>query len=138
MAYRSDDSASDRVPRPGPGGTRGGMAEFLVGLGMLVVGGYLFLDSVQVTTSGGALFNFGRGSFGLSLIPLLLGVGLLFFNGRSVVGWLLAGAGMLIVFAGIISRMDVYFTRTSLFETLLMLGLIAGGIGLIARAVKEH
>jgi hypothetical protein len=124
--------------RPGAGGTRGGIAEFLVGLLLLVVGGYLFLDSVQVTTQPGGLFGFGRGSFGLSLLPLLFGVGILFFNGRSVLGWILSGGGLAIVLAGVISRMDFYFARRSLFETLLMLGLIAAGIGLIARAVKEH
>ena len=136
--YRSSDDDA-RTSRPGPGGTSGGMGEFLLGLGLLVVGGYLFLDSVQVTSGGfGSLFGFGQGSFGLSLIPLLLGIGMLFFDGGSKLGWLLAGAGLLIIVAGVISRLDIYFHRRSLFETLLMLGLIAAGGGLIARSLRAH
>ena len=135
--YRTPGESNEQ--RPGPGGTAGGMGEFLLGVVLLIAGGYLFLDSVQVTSSGfGGLFGFDRGSFGLSIIPLLLGVGLLFFNGQSKIGWLLAIAGMVIIFVGIISRLDIYFHRRSLFETLLMLGFMAAGGGLIARSLKAH
>ncbi|MGQ0642378.1 MAG: hypothetical protein ACT4P6_16645 [Gemmatimonadaceae bacterium] len=73
---------------------------------------------------------------GMSLIPLLLGIGLLFFTGRSLFGWLLTGAGAVIILAGIIGNMQIYFRGTSLFDTLLMLGLMAAGIGLVAASLK--
>jgi hypothetical protein len=41
----------------------------------------------------------GYNSFGLSLLPLLFGIGLLFFNGRSILGWLLLLIGAAIIFA---------------------------------------
>jgi len=67
---------------------------------MAVVGGYLLLNQVQVTTS---FWSFGPyGGFGLTLLPLLVGVGFLFYNGRSFVGWLLAGLGAAIILASII------------------------------------
>lgn len=128
----------DPGERPGPGGTSGGTGQFLFGVGLLVAGVYLFLDSVQVTTHAGSLFGWGRGSFGLSLIPLLVGIGFLFFDGKSIVGWALTAAGLLIVLVGVIARMNIYFHRTSLFETLLMLGLIAGGVGLVARSLRPQ
>jgi hypothetical protein len=34
--------------------------------------------------------------------------------------------------------MDIYFRPTSLYNTLLMLLLVAGGIGLIARSLNEQ
>jgi hypothetical protein len=74
--------------------------------------------------------------FGLSLFPLLIGIGVLFFNGRSLLGWLLTGAGALIIVVGIIANLGIYFRPASLFDTLLMLGLVAGGIGLVARALQ--
>jgi hypothetical protein len=76
--------------------------------------------------------------FGLSLIPLIFGIGLLFFNGKSILGWLLTFAGAIIIFVGILTHLDVYFRPTSLFNTLLMLVLLAGGIGLVARSLREH
>ncbi len=121
-----------------PGGTSGGTGLFLVGLGMLIAGGYLFLDNVIVRSSYRELFGMGQGAFGLSLIPLLFGVGILFFNGKSVIGWLLSGGGLLIIIVGIIARLTIYYQPLSLFNTLLLLVLIVGGVGLIARSLKSQ
>lgn len=118
----------------GAGGTPGGAGTFFAGAAMLVAGGYLLLTRVTVT-SGGWHF-YGYNAFGLSLFPLLVGVGLLFFNGRSVPGWLLAAAGLLIILVGIVANLAVYFQPSSLFDTLLILGLIAGGVGLVARSLR--
>ena len=120
----------------GPGGTTGGLGEFLFGLGMVVAGGYLVLN--QVTVAGGSWNFFGYNAFGLSLIPLLLGIGLLFFNGKSLAGWFLTGAGALIIVIGVIANLQVFFRPTSLYNTLLMLGLLAAGIGLVSRSLRSH
>ena len=124
-----------RPVKRGAGGTPGGVGEFFIGLLMAAVGGYILLNQVQVTTS---FWNFGRfGGFGLSLLPLLTGIAFLFYNGRSAVGWLLTGLGAAIIFASILMNMDIYFRPTSLFNTLMMLGLLFGGIGLIARSLRS-
>ena len=124
-----------RVPR-GAGGTSGGVGEFLLGLGMAVAGAYLLTQRVTVTSGHWTLW--GYNAFGLSLLPLLFGVGLLFFNGRSAAGWLLTFAGVVIILAGIIMNLGVYFQSTSLFNTLVMLVLLAGGVGLVARSLRAH
>jgi hypothetical protein len=80
----------------------------------------------------------GYNAFGLSLIPFILGIGLLFFDGKSKIGWLLALAGAVIIFAGILTNLEIYFRPTSLFNTILMLVLLAGGIGLVARALRPR
>jgi len=69
---------------------------------------------------------------------MLFGVGILFFNGRSFVGWLLTIGGALFILAGILANMQIYFRRTSLFQTLVMLVLLVGGLGLIARSLRSH
>jgi hypothetical protein len=80
----------------------------------------------------------GYNTFGLSLIPLIFGVGILFFNGRSIIGWLLLIAGVVIIFTGILMNLQIYFQRTSLFNTIVMFVLLAGGIGLIFRGLAPH
>jgi hypothetical protein len=120
----------------GAGGTPGGLGSFLAGLAMVVAGGYLLLTRVTVTSG---LWQFwGYNAFGLSLVPLLIGIGLLFFDGRSVAGWLLTAAGAIIIVAGIIANLQVYFRPTSLFDTLLILILLAGGLGLVARSLRPQ
>lgn len=120
----------------GAGGTPGGVGTFLAGAAMIVGGGYLLLT--HVTVASGYWNLYGYNSFGLSMLPLLVGIGMLFFDGRSTVGWGLTAAGAIIIVAGILANMNVYFRPTSLFDTLVMLGLLAGGIGLVARSLRAH
>ena len=120
----------------GAGGTPGGLGEFLIGFAMAVAGGYLLTQ--QVTVTSGYWHLWGYNAFGLSLVPLLFGVALLFFNGRSILGWLLLIGGAVIVLAGILMNLEIYFRSTSLFNTLLMLVLLFGGLGLIARSLRSH
>lgn len=120
----------------GAGGTSGGIGLFLIGLGMAVAGGWLLTN--QVTVTSGFWQWGGYNTFGLSLIPLIVGIGFLFFNGRSIVGWLLTFCGAIIIVAGIITNLEIYFRPTSLFNTVMMLILLAGGIGLVARSLKAR
>jgi hypothetical protein len=101
---------------------------------MAVAGGYLLTQRVTVTSGFWAFL--GGHTFGLSLLPLLVGAGVLFFDGKSRLGWLLAAAGGLIVLLGVLLNLRIYFEPTSLFDTLVMLLLLAGGFGLLARSVK--
>ncbi len=120
----------------GAGGTPGGLVEFFIGLGMSIAGAYLLTNQVTVTSSFWSIW--GYSAFGLTLVPLIFGIGILFFNGKSIVGWLLLFAGVVIIFAGIITNLQIYFQPTSLFNTIMMLVLLAGGIGLVARGIMAH
>jgi hypothetical protein len=122
--------------RRGAGGTPGGIGEFFIGLIMAVAGAYLIVNQVVVT--GGFWTIWGYNTFGLSLAPLIFGIGILFFNGKSIAGWLLLLVGVVVIFAGILVNLQIYFQRTSLFNTIVMLVLLAGGIGLIFRALAPH
>jgi len=120
----------------GAGGTPGGFIEFFLGVTLAGVGVFLLLNQVQVHTS---FWRFGGISgFGISLIPLLIGVAFLFFNGRSIAGWVLTIGGLLFILLGVLANLDIYFGRTSLWNTLIMLVLIAAGAGLIFRSLKPH
>jgi uncharacterized protein len=118
------------------GGTRGGLPTFILGFALLCVGGYLFLDRVSVHGGYWSWFGSTQGSFGVTLIPLLIGIGMLFYNAKSVLGWFLAGAGALVIFAGIIANLQIHFRATSLFNTLIMLALIMAGLGVMSRSLK--
>jgi hypothetical protein len=117
------------------GGTPGGLGSFLIGLVMACVGGYLLTNQVLVTSSYWSLF--GTNTFGITLLPMLIGVAMLFWNGRSAIGWLLTVAGGLFILAGVIANLHIYFAPTSLFNTIIMLVLLVGGLSLIARALRS-
>jgi hypothetical protein len=118
------------------GGTPGGTRTFLLGMIMAVAGGYLLFQQVQVGGGYWAWNGFGGAgrSFGITLLPLLLGIGILFVNGKSFVGRLLTYGGALVIVVGIIANLDIHFQQTSLWNMLTMLVLLVGGIGLIVRS----
>lgn len=120
----------------GAGGTPGGLGSFFVGLLLAVGGSYLLTQRVTVTS--GFWTWFGPHSFGLSLLPLLIGAGLLFFDGRSRAGLILTACGAAIVLLGILMNLRVYFEPTSLFDTLVMLVMLAAGLGLMARSLRPQ
>ncbi|HSU56511.1 MAG TPA: hypothetical protein VLT36_20800 [Candidatus Dormibacteraeota bacterium] len=126
----------------GAGGTPGGVGMFFIGFAMACAGGWLLTN--QVTVSSGffassflvPVVNYHMNPFGLSLLPFIAGVGFLFYDGKSMVGWLLTIGGLTIIFVGILMSLHIYFQPTTLFNTLLMLVLLFGGLGLIFRSLK--
>jgi hypothetical protein len=118
------------------GGTRGGLTHFVIGLALTALGGYLFLDRVSVHGGYWRFMGSQSSSFGITLIPLLIGIGMLFYDGSSKLGWVLTVGTFLLILAGIIANLQVHYQGTSLWGTLIMLGLFAGGIGLVLRSVR--
>lgn len=117
---------------------RNELLEFLGGLAMLVVGLYLFTNKVSVQTTifsgvltlGGTQFNSG-----LVIIPFIIGVVMIFVKPESIISKLVAGCGLLIIIVAVISSTTLRLPRMSLYEWLLYLVLIFGGLGLLCRVL---
>ncbi len=120
----------------GAGGTPGGLLEFAVGAVMIAIGSYLFMQHLMVSSSIRVLW--GTGGSGIALLILLVGIAILFFSGRAVIGWIMVAIGALMIAISVISNLVVYFMPTSLLQTVLMLGLVFGGLGLVARGLRPH
>src|SRR5207245_43838 len=125
----------------GAGGTPGGVGTFFLGLALAALGGYLVLNQVQVSSSFNffGLWGWNRpAGFGLTMLPLLIGIGVLFFDGKSKIGWILSAGGLLTILAAVLMSLSSSWTPTSLFNTLLMFGMLARGLGLIARSLRAY
>ena len=87
------------------GGTSGGLGDFLLGFALTCVGAYLLTNQVIVA---GSYWNFwGSNTFGITLIPMLIGAmemttGLL--NGNAV----MSDIRLLIVFDVIFTSLAIY------------------------------
>lgn len=110
--------------------------QFLIGLLMLVAGGYWFLNSVTVTTGFYGLSFAGiRISGGLVVVPFIAGIIWLFLNVDSMGAKILTGAGLVIILASVIMNTRFVFQSRSLYEYLIMLILIFGGAALAAQVL---
>lgn len=108
------------------------LGQLLAGLALLGAGAFLFVNNIIVTSGFWSLF--GHSAFGLTLIPVFVGVVWLFVNRRSFWGWLLFAGGAMIILLGVIAELHVFFKPISLYSVLLMIVLMAAGVGLIIRS----
>jgi uncharacterized protein len=120
----------------GLGNTSASVFKFLIGCLMVIIGGYLFSNNLIVMTP--RYMVFGQNSSGTALIILLIGIGLLFFSPRQWPGWVLVGIGSAVIVVNVISNLSILFAPTSFFNTIVMLGLMFGGLGLVARGLRGN
>jgi len=127
----------------GAGGTSGGIGHFFIGLIMMCTGFYLLLNSIVVSSTFGAgvlLFHFsGYGiSSGMIMIPFIFGVGMVFYNSKNFIGWLLTLGSMASLIFGVIASIRFSFVRMSAFDLVVILVLAIGGMGLFLRSLKTR
>jgi hypothetical protein len=127
----------------GAGGTPGGIGPFFGGVGLCGLGMYLLFSRVVVQSghwfSGAFGSGFGQGaSVGMTLLPFAIGLGVVFFNGKSKLGWALAAGGLLLLTIEIVTSLRIHVRPTPLLAILGMIGLIGGGMGLIVRSLKSQ
>ncbi len=131
----------------GAGGSPGGTGSFILGFLMMCTGFYLLMQSIIVTRS----FGFGMGLFhfaffggpmtittGMILIPLIFGIGMVFYSSRNVLGWALAIGSLAALVAGVLMNLDLTIRTMTLFDLLTILVLFIGGIGLFLRSLRSH
>lgn len=112
------------------------LLQFLAGLAMLVSG--LFIFSQKVTVSSG-FFGYGLrigGLYmtnGLVMIPFIIGVVWMFASEGSFASKVFTVAGVLLIILAIIMTTNIRLVSITLYEWVLILVLIFGGAGLLAR-----
>ena len=133
----------------GAGGSEGGVGRFLIGLLMMVIGGYLFLTHVQVSSGlgrigfGSQFYTGSLGGFnysvtgGMIFVPFMFGIGMIFWNSENTLGWLLTLGSAVAFLFGIIVSVHMYLRPMSAFDLTTILVLIAGGIGLFGSSLKN-
>ncbi len=130
----------------GAGGTSGGVGQFFIGLIMMCGGFYMLLNAISVSSSfgfGNRLYGFSMmgSSFGITggmvMIPFMFGVGLVFFNSKNILGWILSLGSVTALIFGVISSIRFSFQSMTAFELMTILVLAIGGLGLFMRSLKS-
>jgi hypothetical protein len=130
----------------GAGGTSGGIGSFFLGLMMMCAGFYLLLKAITVSSGFGfgmPLFGFSAfgGSYGLNsgmvMIPFMFGIGMVFFNAKSIIGWVLALGSLTALIVGAIASIHFSFVAMTSFDLIVILVLAIGGLGLFLRSLKS-
>lgn len=130
----------------GAGGTSGGIGTFFIGLIMMIGGFYLLLNAISVTSNFSLsrhLYGFsgmgGRYSItsGMVMIPFMFGVGLVFYNSKNIIGWVLTIGSITALVFGVISSIQFNFKSMTAFDLIVILVLAVGGLGMFLRSLKS-
>lgn len=127
----------------GAGGSDGGEISFLLGLVMMCGGFYLLLNSIIVRAGFGfgySLYSVGGVGItsGMVMIPFIFGVGMIFYNSRNPLGWLLAAGSLIALIFGVIASVDFRFRAMSAFDLIVIFVLCFGGLGLFLSSLRRH
>ena len=107
---------------------------FLIGIVLVSVGLFLLTQQTIVTMDWYTwMFGSFRLATGLILVPFIIGIIILFYNPKSLIGKIVTIIGICIIVATIIMSIKIVFKSTSLFNFILMIGMIAAGSGLLLR-----
>lgn len=107
---------------------------FVVGALLLIIGLFILSRKVSVVAGfwGLSLWGFNM-SFGLVILPLIFGVIWMFYNPKSLWAKILSAIGGIIIVVSIILNTGIHLQHMTLFDYLIIIGLIAAGIGLLFR-----
>lgn len=115
----------------------GSLWQFLVGLILLGAGLFWIFQSVSISTGYGYGYLFGIGDLhipsGTVIIPLLIGILMLFLMERKIYGWIVIAIGVVIILLSIIMSVRLHFRGGSLFNYIMMFSLTLVGGGLVLK-----
>lgn len=107
---------------------------FLIGIILLAAGLFLLTQQTDVTMVWYTWrINSINIASGLILIPFIIGIIILFYNPKSLFGKILTIIGIIIIVATIIMSINIVFRKTTLYNLIIMIGLMAAGAGFLLR-----
>ncbi len=107
------------------------LRNFFIGLLMLGAGLFMILQNVGVRSSWGSGYFYHIGSWGmpngLIMLPLLIGIVMLFLMDKKIFGWIVTGLGILFILLTVIMSVSIYWKTSNAYVFILMFGLTAAG-----------
>ena len=114
------------------------LAKFFIGLVMLAVGLFMIFQNITVSSSwgrGGYFYHIGN--FGISngmiMLPIIIGIGMLFFMRKRIFGWIVLAIGVAFVLFTVLATTHITWRTPSAYVFVIMFGMTAAGAGLVLR-----
>ena len=114
------------------------LLSFFVGLLLLGGGLYMIFQNIEVTSSwgyGGHFLSFGGFHLanGLIMLPIIIGIAMLFLMEKKIYGWIVLSIGIVIVLLSVMLTTRLHWVRSNAFTFIVMFGLTAAGGGMVLR-----
>ena len=121
------------------------LLRFFCGLLLFGAGMFMIFQNLTVTSTlggygGGSLFRIGGINLpnGTIMIPLLIGIALLFLCDRKLWGWLFIAVGIVIILAAVLMSVSIQWHSSSAWTFIVMFGMaFAGGAMMIRELFRS-
>lgn len=120
-----------------PGEADHELLQFFLGFIMLGGGIYWALNMFEVTWNWGFRIGSWNMTTGVMLVPLLVGIFLMFLMEKKTIGGIIAALGVVIIIIAMINSISFHARSASLYVYVLMFGLIFAGAGLVAKVLFQ-
>lgn len=116
---------------------RNDLLMFLAGLLMFGGGLFMILQQLKVDDFGTPIYHIGSWGVpnGMIMLPLLIGIIMLFIMDKKIFGWIVVGLGIVFLLLSVIMSIRFDFSRTSAFNFILMFGLTAAGGAMLLKVL---
>lgn len=106
------------------------------GYGLILLGLLIVLNHVKVTSNFMWGLSWGSVGFGLSIVPLMIGLGMMFVNPKNKLAWVITIASLAFILFAVLSQLSLSFPAMSMLGLVLMFLPFAGGGALIAKGLQ--
>ena len=120
-----------------PGEADHELLQFFLGFIMLGGGIYWALNMFEVTWNWVFRIASWNMTTGVMLVPLLVGIFLMFLMEKKTIGGIIAALGVVIIIIAMINSISFHARSASLYVYVLMFGLIFAGAGLVAKVLFQ-
>lgn len=111
------------------------LLQFFLGFIMLGGGIYWAMNMFEVRWSFGWRIGNWDMTAGVMLVPLLIGIFLLFLLDKKIIGGAITALGIVVIIIAMINSVSFHARSASLWVYVLMFGLIFAGAGLVAKVL---
>lgn len=83
-----------------------------------------------------SMLGMGGGGAGFLILPIIAGIGIMFYDYKNKLGWLLTGGGLVVLLFVLLSQLTMYFAHISLLGFILMFLPLTIGGAMLAKGMK--
>lgn len=110
--------------------------QMLAGCSLIGVGVLMVLNHIKIGTGVMSMLGFGGGGAGFLILPIIIGIGVMFYDYKNKWGWLLTGGGFVVLLFVLLSQLTMYFAHISMLGFILMFLPLAIGGAMLAKGMK--
>jgi hypothetical protein len=105
------------------------------GLALIFAGLVMVFQHVRVGSGLFAMLGMGSGGFALLFLPLMVGIGMMFYDSKNKWGWIITALSCVFLILGTLATLTMTFASVSMLQLIIMFIPFALGAALLVKGL---